>query len=320
MVDKQQDNFGSVNTMNEQVMPAVMQRKSKIIDAEAALDHVQEGMTVGIGGFINSAHPMIIVRGLIRRGFRKLTIVGAASAGLEIDLLIAAGCAAKVATPYISGEKLAPIGPAFRAAAEAGKIETFELDEALYYCALRAAAQRVPFNPWKAGVGTSFPDVNPAIKVIEDPFKGEKVLAIPALNIDVAFLHAAVSDRYGNVQHAGHGYGDRAIHAAADLTFVQVERVVSNEEIRKEPIKTTVAGADGIIRAPFGAHPYSSPGFYKEDQDHIKAYVKAASQWAKEGDFSALKSYIDQFVIEPKDHIEYLERVGLRQLCSLNEY
>ena len=96
--------------------------------------------------------------------------------------------------------------------------------------------------------------------------------------------------------------------------------MVSNEEIRKEPIKTTVAGADGIIRAAFGAHPYSSPGFYKEDQDHINTYVKAATQWAKEGDFSALKSYIDRFVMEPKDHIEYLECVGMRQLCSLNEY
>ena len=158
MADKQHDNFRNVGTMSEQVLSAVMQRRSKIIGVEEVLDQIEEGMTVGIGGFINSAHPMIVVRGLIRRGFRKLTIVGAASAGLEIDLLIAAGCVAKVATPYISGEKLAPIGPAFRAAAEAGKIEVYELDEALYYCALRAAAQRVPFNPWKSGVGTSFPE------------------------------------------------------------------------------------------------------------------------------------------------------------------
>lgn len=306
--------------MNQHVTSATLQRKSKIIDVEAALDNVKEGMTIAIGGFINAAHPMLVVRGLIRRKFRNLTIVGAASAGLEMDLLIAAGCAAKVATPYISGEKLAPIGPAFRAAAEAGKISVYELDEALYYCALRAAAQRVPFNPWKAGVGTSFPQVNPAIKEIDDPISGEKLLAIPALNIDVAFLHAAVSDRYGNVQHNGHGYGDRAIAAAADLTFVQVERIVSNEEIKRDPIRTTVAGADGVIRAPFGAHPYSSPGFYTEDQAHIREYVQAATQWAKSGDDRAVRAYIDRYVMEPEDHVAYLERVGLRQLLLLNEY
>lgn len=306
--------------MNHHVSSAVLQRQSRIIEADEALDKVKDGMTVAIGGFINAAHPMLIVRGLIRRGFRDLTIVGAASAGLEVDLLIAAGVAKKVATPYISGEKLAPIGPAFRAAAESGKLEVYELDEALYYCALRAAAQRVPFNPWKSGVGTSFPQVNPAIKEIDDPIKGEKVLAIPALNIDVAFLHAAVSDRYGNVQHSGHGYGDRAIAAAADLTFVQVERIVSNEEIKRDPIKTTVAGADGVIRAPFGSHPYSSPGFYTEDQAHIQEYVKAATQWAKGGDYAPVKAYIDEYVMQPEDHIAYLERVGLKRLFSLNEY
>lgn len=306
--------------MNQIVSPVPLQRKSKIVDIDHALDHVRDGMTIAIGGFINAAHPMLVVRGLIRRGFKNLTIVGAASAGLELDLLIASGCVSKVAAPYISGEKLAPIGPAFRAAAESGRLSVYELDEALYYCALRAAAQRVPFNPWKSGVGTSFPKINPAIKEIDDPISGEKVLAIPALNIDVAFLHAAASDRYGNVQHNGHGYGDRAIAAAADLIFVQVERIVSNEEIKRDPLKTTVAGADGVIRAQFGAHPYSSPGFYREDQDHIKEYVSAATILSKSGDDGAIRSYIKHYVIEPADHVAYLERIGLGRLFSLNEY
>jgi glutaconate CoA-transferase, subunit A len=305
--------------MNQHLQSAPL-RQSRIVDIEEALDRVQEGMTIAIGGFINAAHPMLVVRGLIRRRFRSLTIVGAASAGLEIDLLIAAGCVSKVASPYISGEKLAPIGPAFRASAEAGKLDVFELDEALYYCALRAAAQRVPFNPWKSGVGTSFPVVNPALKEFDDPLTGERLLAVPALNIDVAFLHAAVSDRYGNVQHSGHGYGDRAIAAAADQTYVQVERVVSNEEIRRDPLRTSVAGADGVIRAPFGAHPYSSPGAYMEDAAHIQEYVKAANLWAKQGDYSALQAYLDHYIFEPQDHFEYLERIGVKRLFSLNEY
>lgn len=295
-------------------------RKSKIIELDAALSYVQEGMTVAIGGFINSSHPMLAVRELIRRGYKNLTIVGAASAGLEIDLLIAAGVAKKVVAPYVGGEVLAAIGPAFRTAAERGKIEVFELDEAMYYAALRAAAQRVPFNPWRSGVGTSFPDVNPAIKIFKDPCNGETLLAIPALNIDVAFFHAATSDAYGNVQYVGHGYGDRAIYAAADLSFVQVEQIVSNEDIRKDPLRTAIPGADGIIRARYGAHPYASPGYYTEDKVHIKQYVRAATAWAKDNEFGPLKEYLDTFVHGPKDHVEYLERVGLRTLLALNEY
>ena len=301
-------------------MTETSQRKKRIIELDDTLAKVKDGMTIAIGGFINSSHPMLVVRGLIKRRLKNLTVVGPASSGLEIDLLIAAGVAKKVVAPYVGGEVLAPIGPAFRAAAERSKVEVFELDEAMYYCALRAAAQRVPFNPWRSGVGTSFTQMNPAIKEFKDPINGETLLAIPAINIDIAFLHAATSDAYGNVQYIGHGYGDRAIYAAADETYVQVEQVVSNEQIKADPLKTAIPGADGIIRAKFGAHPYSSPGHYIEDKAHIKRYVQAATAWAKSDDFAPLQAYLDEFVTGPKDHAEYLERVGIRQLLALNEY
>ena len=301
-------------------MTETSQRKKRIIELDDTLAKVKDGMTIAIGGFINSSHPMLVVRGLIKRRLKNLTVVGPASSGLEIDLLIAAGVAKKVVAPYVGGEVLAPIGPAFRAAAERGKVEVFELDEAMYYCALRAAAQRVPFNPWRSGVGTSFTQMNPAIKEFKDPINGETLLAIPAINIDIAFLHAATSDAYGNVQYIGHGYGDRAIYAAADETYVQVEQVVSNEQIKADPLKTAIPGADGIIRAKFGAHPYSSPGHYIEDKAHIKRYVQAATAWAKSDDFAPLQAYLDEFVTGPKDHAEYLERVGIRQLLALYEY
>jgi glutaconate CoA-transferase, subunit A len=304
--------------MTDLAQPPV--RKSKVVELDDAVAHVKDGMTVAIGGFINSSHPMIVVRELIRRRLKNLTIVGAASSGLEVDLLVAAGVAKKVVSAYVGAEGLAAIGPAFRAAAERGQVEVFELDEAMFYAALRAAAQRVPFNPWRSGVGTSFPEVNPAIKVFKDPCNGETLLAIPAVNVDVTFLHAATSDIYGNVQYVGHGYGDRAIYAAADLTFVQVEQIVSNEEIKRDPLRTVVPGADGVIRARFGSHPYASPGHYTEDREHIKEYVKAATAWAKNGDRGPLEAYLARYVLEPDDHVAYLERIGLRKLLSLYEY
>src|SRR5687768_7083044 len=102
-------------------------RQSRIVVLDAALDHVRDGMTVAIGGFINSSHPMLVVRGLIRRGFRDLVVVGAASSGLEIDLLIAAGCVRRVVAPYVGAEGLAAIGPAFRTSVERGLLDVYEL-------------------------------------------------------------------------------------------------------------------------------------------------------------------------------------------------
>lgn len=295
-------------------------RATVVVSEAVVSDLVADGMTIAIGGFINSGHPMTIVRQIIREGVRNLRLVGAASAGLEVDMLIAAGCVREIVTPYVGAEGLAAIGPAFRARAQEGSLEVFELDEAHYYAGLRAAAQRLPFNPWRAGVGTSYPQVNPALKEFTDPIKGEQLIAVPAIDIAVAFLHAAQSDPYGNVQHYGTGFGDRAIHAAADTTVVQVERIVSNEQIRANPIATSIAGADRVCRLPFGAHPFGSQGFYPTDDEHIRQYVVAASELLKGGSTDALDHYFGTYVFEPKDHAAYLTRVGWPAILELSEF
>jgi glutaconate CoA-transferase, subunit A len=296
------------------------ERRSVVTDIGTAADAVSDGMTVAIGGFINTGHPMAIVRELIRREMRDLRVVGAASAGLEVDLLIAAGCVATVVTPYVGAEGLASIGPAFRRCAQEGAIEVFEIDEAQFYAGLRASAQRLPFHPWKAGVGTSIPEVNPAIREFRDPLTNELLLAVPALEIDVCFLHVDASDQYGNVQHLGQRWGDVAMYQAASKTFVQVERLISNEQVRARPELTSIPGADGVIRVPFGAHPFSALGSYPVDKEGVEEYVRAAEDWMRTGSRDAIEGYLQRYVTGPQDHYDYLETVGIRRLLGLSEY
>ncbi|QLQ09742.1 MAG: CoA transferase subunit A [Nocardioidaceae bacterium] len=297
-----------------------LERASRIVEDDEALAAVEDGMTVAIGGFINSGHPMVLVRGLIREGKKNLRLVGAASAGLETDMLIAAGCVREVVTPYVGAEVLAGIGPAFRKTAQDGVLSVFELDEAHFYAGLRASAQRLPFNPWRAGVGTDYPRINPALKEFRDPINNELLLAIPAIEIDVAFLHAATSDEFGNVQHLGTRYGDVAMYAASTATYVSVERVVSTEQVRANPANTSIPGATGIIRAPYGAHPFSADGSYVPDAEHIKEYLNAATTWLKTDDRSELDAYFDTYIHQPRTHAEYLDRIGSSRLLELNEF
>ena len=295
-------------------------RRDVVVSEAEAASVVQDGTTVAVGGFINSGHPMALVRQLVRQGRRDLVLVGAASAGLEVDMLIAAGCVRRVIAPYVGAEGLAGMGPVFRHAAQNGTVQVWELDEALYYAGLRAAAQGLPFNPWRAGVGTSLVELNPDLKVFRDPLRDEPLVAVPAINIDVAFVHAAVADRHGNVQHSGTGYGDRAIHAAARHTAVSVERLVSTEQIRQDPRATSIPDADSVVRAPYGCHPFGSDGFYPPDTEHLGEYLGAARKLLKSDDRSELDAYVRHYLLEPADHAEYLERVGLRRLISLSEY
>ena len=145
-------------------------------------------------------------------------------------------------------------------------------------------------------------------------------MTVPAIDIDVSLLHAAVSDVYGNVRHNGHGYGDRALAAAADVTIVSVEQLVSTEQIRADPLATTVAGASHIVRAPYGAHPFGSDGYYPPDRLAIEEYVRAAGEWQRNSDRKALDAFVDEYVLAPGDGVEYLELIGIRRLLSLSEY
>ncbi len=294
-------------------------RKDVIIDEGEAAAWIRDGTTVSIGGFLNSSHPMPIIRAIIRNGVRNLTVVGAASAGLETDLLIGAGCVKTVIAPMISGESLAPIGPSFRYFAQRGAIEVVELDEHMYYQGLRAAAALMPSLPWRGGIGTDYTKINPRLKEFADPITSEQLLAIPAINIDVALIHAAAADPYGNVQHVGTGFGDRAHHRAADKTIVTVDKVIANEEVRANPYRTSIAGVDAVVRAPYGSHPYASPGQYLEDVAHIREYVAASTVRLKNGDGAPFGDYLRKYVIEPANHAAYLTRIGFERILSLYE-
>jgi glutaconate CoA-transferase, subunit A len=291
------------------------ERRGCLVEAAAALDRLEDGMTLAVG----APAPMALVREVIRRGRRGLTVI---DSGLSLDLLIAAGCVGKVVSYYAGGGFGVPVAPSFRRAVERDEVEVWECEEGILTAGLQAAAQMLPFLPWRGGVGTSLPEVNPDLRVITDPIEGQTLLAVPAIRPDVAILHAAHADAYGNVQHvAGPGWLDLFLHRAADWTVVQVEKVIANETVRADPWATTIARADAVVRAPYGAHPFYSRGYYVQDQAHLAEYVQVASAAAREPPArDGLERYLRTYCIEPAGHADYLERIGIRRLLDLHEY
>lgn len=290
--------------------PPMTARASAVRALDEALEVVQDGAVVGIGGAVTSAHPMALVRALARRRVRDLTVV-APTGGIEVDLLIAAGCVRQVVSSYVGVEGVAGVGPIYRTAVESGEVEMIDLDEAHCVMGLRAAGHRLPFLPWRGGVGTSFPSLNPSLVEFDDPVSGQPLLAIPAIELDVALIYAERADAYGNVQFAGSPNMDVLMAAAAERVVVQVERIVSTEEIRRRPESTRFWRDTAVVRAPFGTHPYSS-GSMTADEDHLREFTRAA----REGG-AALSNYMQRFVKSPRDHDDYLETVGIRRIVSL---
>lgn len=284
-------------------------RTSLVTGLEQAVEPIEDGAVIGIGGAVTAGHPMALVRALANRGVEDLTIV-APTGGIEVDLLIAAGCVSRVVSCYVGIEGTAPVGPVYRGAVQSGAVTTVDLDEAHFVAGLRAAGQGLPFLPWRGGVGTSFPDLNESLVEFEDPVRGEPLLAIPAIELDFALVYAEVADEYGNAQPVGTGHMDPLMGAAAERVLIQVDRVVPTDHIRRRPELTHFWRDSAVVPAPFGVHPYSDASL-TADERHLTEFAAAARD--REG---GLDRYMDEYV-RGVDHLTYLERIGIRRIVEL---
>jgi len=77
-------------------------RRERIIDGQQAAARIEDGMTVAIG----EPAPMALVRRIVRRGVRNLTVV---ASGFALDMLIAAGCVRKTVSYYAGGGPGIPV-------------------------------------------------------------------------------------------------------------------------------------------------------------------------------------------------------------------
>jgi glutaconate CoA-transferase subunit A len=289
-------------------------------DIPSVVDEISDGDTVAFGGFLTSHKPMATVREMVRRELSDLTIVGPPSS-LETDLLIATGCVELLIVPYVGAESIAPIAPWFRHRAESGELTVQETDAGMVVAALEAAERNLPFMPWRGGVGTAIPERNDLVEVFEDPLEGEPLVAVPAIEPDIAILHLARADAYGNVQAVGDTVASGLIARAATQTYVQVEEFVATDEIRRSPVRTVASfgNVDGVVEAPWGAHPFSCEGHYLADVEHLETYVDAATA-AIDGDNDDWEAYLDDYVYGQDTHASYVDGVGMAHLKSLREY
>ena len=166
-----------------------------------AVAELEDGMTIGIGGWGSRRKPMSIVREILRSDLRDLTLV--TYGGPDVGLLCATGRVKRLVYGFVSLDSI-PLEPHFRKARQAGGFQASELDEGMLQWGLYAAAQRVPFLPTRAGLGSDVLAINPELKLVKSPYEdGEELVAMPALELDAAFIHMNRADVHGNGQFLG---------------------------------------------------------------------------------------------------------------------
>jgi acyl CoA:acetate/3-ketoacid CoA transferase alpha subunit len=286
----------------------------ELLTPDAAIRNISGGACVGVGGSINAGHPMALVRALVRARTSELTLVGL-TAGLELDLLIAAGACRRLVAAYVGAERFVSLPPALRWAAEEDRIEIWENEEGVHLASLRAKAQRLPFTTWIGAVGTSV-TTHPLVESAVDEPSGRTYLRVRPLEVDVALAWAEAADEDGNILLWGPDLGDEALRAAADLRIVQVERIVSTDVLARTPDRVVPWGADVVVRSPLGTHPFSSSTL-RLDSAWLTEYAKTITDARKAGERGRVEAYLDATIRNVDGEDGYLEQIGVRRLRSL---
>lgn len=255
-------------------------------DKRTTLDNavatLESGMTLGIGGWGSRRKPMSLVRALLRSNITDLTVVS--YGGPDVGLLCAAGRVKKLIYGFVSLDSIA-LEPHFRSARQNATVaECVEYDEGMLQWALYAGSLRLPFLPTRAGLGSGVVDVNPSLKTVVSPYAdAEKLLAVPAIRLDAAFVHLNRSDIRGNAQFLGPDlYFDDLFLGACEpgRRFLSCEKIVTTEQMLEEAsfhtLRINRSMVDGVIESPNGAHFTSCTPDYERDEKFQAAYVKAA--------------------------------------------
>jgi len=247
--------------------------------AAAVVRELRDGMTIGIGGWGSRRKPMALVREILRSPLKDLTLVS--YGGPDVGLLCAAGKVRRVVFGFVSLDSI-PLEPHFRKAREAGQVEAHELDEGMLQWGLYAAALRLPFLPTRAGLGSDVMKLYPGLKTVTSPYADqEELVAMPALELDVALVHLNRADAKGNGQFLGPDlYFDDLFCMAARRRFLSCERIVASEDFAKagsvHTLRLSRIFVDGVVEAPGGAHPTECPPDYGRDEEFQREYAASA--------------------------------------------
>jgi glutaconate CoA-transferase subunit A len=291
---------------------------SKVKSLADAAAMVKDGDHVALSGFAISRNAVAFSHELIRQGRRNLTI-SQAIVGLDADILVGAGCVKHLIYGGGSLDRFGLVEQINRAY-EQKRISTESYSSLAVCFRYLAGALGVPFMPIKSLLGSEVLDRlrgSGVVHEMDDPFGGERVLLLKALQPDFMVLQAQMADDEGNARVYGPLWDSKEAARAAREVIVICEELVPTETIRQQPELTVVPGFRVSAVAPlrFGAHPTALFRCYDYDAQHLKEYVARSRN-----DF---QGYVRDFVLD-KTHEEYLERIGgeakLKELKADPEY
>jgi glutaconate CoA-transferase subunit A len=251
-------------------MGATLAQLASLADAVNAL--VRDGDTVALEGFTHLI-PVAAGQEIIRQRRRDLTLVRM-TPDIVYDQMIGAGCASALVFSWGGNPGVGSLHR-FRDAVEHGWPGPLRLEEHSHAGMANryvAGASGLPFAVMRGYVGTDLPGHTANIAAITCPFTSEVLTAVPALNPDVAVIHAQRADRQGNVQMWGITGVQKEAVLAAQRSLVTVEEIVDTLEPRPGAVVLPTWAVTAVALVPHGAHPSYAQGYYDRDNSYYQEW------------------------------------------------
>ena len=231
-----------------------------IEDAAVAVQRIQSGQTVMVGGFGGVGSPDVLLEELARTDSRELTCVSTTAGVAEqgLGLIHRQGRLARFIGCFLTRN------PEAVSSYRAGDLAVQFLSMGVLAEAIRAGGAGVPAFYTRTSVGTDL-----AAEKETRSFGGHTYLLEEALKADVALIRAHKADRLGNLVYSGCEKTFGPIMAtAADLTIAEVDEIVETSELKPEEITTPHIFVDVLVLRP------------KNPPSSLEATTRRRSSWS----------------------------------------
>lgn len=202
----------------------------KVISIDEAINHIEDGMTIMVGGFLSCGTPHKLVDALVKKGVKNLTLIcndsGFVDSGvgkLVVNKQINKLIASHVGTNRETGNQM-----------NSGEMEVVLVPQGTLAEQIRAAGAGLGGILTPTGVGTIIEEGKQKIEVDDK----EYILELP-IRADVALLLGHTVDKMGNIVYYGATRNFNTLMAtAADKVIVEAENLVEVGEIDPNNVVT----------------------------------------------------------------------------------
>jgi len=214
--------------------------RDKVISVQEAVEKIEDGMTLYIGGFLSIGTPDTLIDELIRQEKKQLTVIANDSGhfGRGISKLVRAKLLKKIITSHIG------TNPETGRQMMAGEIEVVLIPQGTLVERIRSAGAGLGGFLTPTGIGTTVAEGKEIITV-----DGRDYLLEQPLHADVALIRGSVIDTSGNILYEGTTRNFNPIMAtAAPLVIAEASRLVPMGDLDPNHVVTPGLFVDYIVR------------------------------------------------------------------------